>query len=102
MGKTAPKPGELQGARARGDPKRPLIAKFLRYQEKELIRRSAVALKGTSFGLGEQFPKEIHKRRKTLYPVFKRAKQERKKPSIVKDKLYINGSLYRTLAEDML
>ena len=74
---------------------RPLIAKFLPYHDKENIRKSAYKLSGTNIGIGEQFPKPIHEARKRLYPIMKRAKQEGHKASLVKDKLYINGQLYK-------
>ena len=74
---------------------RPLIAKFLRYHDKENISKSAYKLSGTNIGIGEQFPKPIHEARKQLYPIMKRAKQEGHKASLVKDKLYINGQLYK-------
>ena len=46
--------------RKRGDGKpRPIVTKFLRYRDKEFIRKSAYLLKGTKFGIAEQFPKEI-------------------------------------------
>ena len=46
--------------RKRDDGKpQPIVAKFLRYQDKEFIRKSAYLLEGTKFGIAEQFPKEI-------------------------------------------
>ena len=54
---------------------RPIVAKFLRYQDKEYIRKSAYLLKGTKIGIAEQFPKEIAEARKKLYPVMKKSKK---------------------------
>ncbi|CAB3992748.1 unc-13-like C [Paramuricea clavata] len=81
------------GRNRRGNP-RPIVVKFLRYPDKELVKRSASKLKGTSIGIGEQFPKDIADIRKSLYPVLKKAKEEGNKVKLVKDKLYINGQLY--------
>ena len=48
--------------RKRDDGKpRPIVAKFLRYQDKEFIRKKAYLLKGTKFGIAEQFPKRLPK-----------------------------------------
>ena len=74
---------------------RAIVAKFLRYQDKEHIRKSAHLLKGTNIGITEQFPKEIADARKALYPVFKKAKKEGNMALLIKDKLFINGQRYR-------
>ena len=74
---------------------RPLVAKFLRYQDKEFIRRSAHLLKGTKISIAEHFPKEIAEKRKTLYPVLKQARRDGQKAVLIKDQLIINGQLYR-------
>ncbi|XP_062609263.1 protein unc-13 homolog C-like [Saccostrea cucullata] len=73
---------------------RPIVAKFNRFPQRELIRKNAFKLKGTHLSIGEQFPKEIQERRKGLYPIYKKAKEDEKKASLVKDKLYIDGELY--------
>ena len=38
---------------------RAIVVKFLRFQDKEYIRKSAHLLKRTKIGISEQFPKEI-------------------------------------------
>ena len=82
--------------RKRDDGKpRPIVVKFLRYQDKEYVRKSAYLLKGTRIGIAEQFPKEIAETRKRLYPIMKKAKQDGNTAKLVKDKLYINGQRYR-------
>ncbi|KAK3743027.1 hypothetical protein QZH41_003437 [Actinostola sp. cb2023] len=80
--------------RRKPDTTRPIVVKFLRFQDKELIRKNAFKLKGTKIGISEQFPKEIADERKKLYPVMKEAKQKGSKAVMVKDKLYINGQRY--------
>ena len=74
---------------------RAMVAKFLRYQDKEYIRKSAHLLKGTKIGIAEQVPKEIADVRKTLYPVYKKAKTDGNTALLIKDKLFINGQRYR-------
>ena len=71
---------------------RPIIAKFERFKDRELVRAAAPrTLKGKSYGVREQFPKIIEDRRKQLYPEMKRAKLNKEnKVRLVRDKLYIN------------
>ncbi|XP_032236737.2 protein unc-13 homolog C-like [Nematostella vectensis] len=75
------------------DKPRPLIARFLRFQDKESIPRLAYRLKGTNIAVAEQFPKEIAARRKELYPIMKTAKN--KGHEAIMDQLIINGQVYR-------
>ncbi|EDO32578.1 predicted protein [Nematostella vectensis] len=73
---------------------RPLVAKFLRFQDRERVGKNAHALKGTNIGIAEQFPKEIAHERKVLYPIMKKAKKDGHKVHMVLEKLYINGQRY--------
>lgn len=45
--------------------------------------------------VSEQFPPEVEARRKKLYPVLRRAKRDGKSVSLVRDRLYIDGELYK-------
>jgi hypothetical protein len=74
---------------------RPIIAKFEHYKQKELVQRQGRQLKGTNYGLNNQYPKDILERRKHLFPIRKQMMNEGKKAIITVDKLYINGQLYR-------
>ena len=74
---------------------RPIVAKFLRYQDNEFIRKSEYLLKGTKFGIAEQFPKEIAETRRKLHPIMKKAKEDGNAATLIKDKLSINGQRYR-------
>lgn len=40
----------------------------------------------------EQFPEEIEKRRKPLYPLLRQARRDDKKAVLVKDKLFVNDT----------
>ena len=75
---------------------RPLIAKFERYRDKEMVRMAApTALEGTDYGVREQYPVEIEDKRRILYPVmrsFKKNKQN--KVRLIRDKLFINDIEY--------
>lgn len=54
-------------------------------------------MKGSNLGIGEQFPEEIVKIRKQLYPELKRAKDAGKKAKLVCDKLIIEGEIFHKL-----
>lgn len=74
---------------------RPIVVKFTRFPQRELVRKSAFKLKNTDLSISEQFPREIQDRRKQLLPVLKQAKANNRKTVFVKDKLFIDGRLYR-------
>lgn len=74
---------------------RPIIAKFEHYQQKELIKSRGRELKGTKFGLNDQFPREINERRKRLYPVQRQQRKDGRRAFIIVDKLFIDGQLFR-------
>ncbi|CAG2216686.1 unnamed protein product [Mytilus edulis] len=73
---------------------RPIVARFLFRKDLEMVLSSAYHLRGKPFGIKEQFPFEIEQARKKLYPILKKAKQDGKMASLVRDKLFINGKLY--------
>ena len=66
---------ELGGKQDDGKPQ-PIVAKFLRYHNKEYIRKSAYLLKGTKIEIADQFLKEIADARKKRYPVTKKVKMK--------------------------
>ncbi|CAC5423871.1 unnamed protein product [Mytilus coruscus] len=78
---------------------RPILAKFISTKDKEIVLKNGFKLKGTNFGVQEQFPKEIEQKRKTLYPVAKQARREKRKVLLVRDKLYIDGKLFKPNTE---
>ena len=45
---------------------RPIVAKFTYYPDREKVRKAAKNLKGTEFGISEQYPREIMEKRKQL------------------------------------
>lgn len=76
---------------------RPIVAKFNRYEQRETVRKNSYKLSKNNprVSIGEQFPKEIQERRKSLIPKMKEARSQGNRTKLVKDKLYINGNLYR-------
>lgn len=78
-----------------GDNRRaPIVARFLYHVDLEHVLSIANRLKGTQYGIREQFPQEIENRRKPLYPVMRRARQEKRQVTLVRDRLYIDNELY--------
>ncbi|CAG2224523.1 unnamed protein product [Mytilus edulis] len=71
---------------------RPIVCRFKNFKDREQVRYAASALKGTHFGVNEQFPKEINDRRKILWPYFKEAKSQKRKVHLKKDRLFIDGA----------
>lgn len=74
---------------------RPIIAKFEHFKQKVLVQRQGRQLKGTHYGLNDQFPQEILRRRKLLFPIRKTMINQGKKAIITVDKLYIDGHLFK-------
>ncbi|XP_069139338.1 putative uncharacterized protein DDB_G0279653 [Argopecten irradians] len=81
------------GRSANGKP-RPIVARFIYQQDLQYVKSQSFRLKGTSFGIHEQYPGEIEERRKKLYPVLKHNKQAGNDAKLVRDRLYINGRQY--------
>jgi hypothetical protein len=73
---------------------RPIVAKFAYYPDRERVRKESKQLKGTPFGISEQYPKEVMDVRRRLIPIMKKARAEGKEAFLKIDKLYINKQLY--------
>ena len=76
---------------------RPIIARFLRYSDRErVIRQGFIKLKGTSFRVLEDFPKEIIESRRKLLPKLKQAKADGKRAYFSRpmpDRLIVDGKM---------
>lgn len=77
---------------------RPVVVKFHRYTDRELIRNTANdlrdALKRKNRSVKPQMPHDVSVKRKPLYSVFEAEMAKGNRCSFVLDKLYINGRLY--------
>ena len=90
---------EFQRIHRVGKPKqdgpRPIIARFLRYADREMVLHQArKTLKNKHFSVFEDIPKELYKLRKSQSKKFKEAKDRGYKVYFSKkfpDKLYVNG-----------
>ena len=58
------------------------------------MRQSARdTLTGTQYGVKEQFPIEVEAKRRTLYPIMKKARENKEnKVRMVRDRLFINDN----------
>lgn len=79
--------------RQRANP-RPIIAKFSYYKQKERMWRYVKNLKGTKYGIANDYPKEIDNIRKAIYPHLKEAKRDKRKAYFNVDRLIIDGEVY--------
>ncbi|CAG2252061.1 unnamed protein product [Mytilus edulis] len=74
---------------------RPIIARFLYYSDLDMVKKAGRNLRGTFYGVNEQFPPEIEEQRRKLYPIAKQARKEKLKVVMKRDKLYINDKLVK-------
>ena len=78
---------------------RPIVARFTYYKEREMVRSKSFEhadnLKKANLGIGTQSPKEIREARKTLYTIMEQEKAKGNAVKMVRDRLYINGNLYK-------
>ena len=80
----------------KGDRPRMIIARFLRYADRERVMRKAFKLKNTNFTIYDDIPKELIELRKKHMPAFREARKAGKKAVFSKsepDKLFIDGKL---------
>ena len=85
---------------------RPIIIKFLLHSEKMMVWQKRFLLKGTSFIIKEDFPKEIQNSRKVILPLFNEAKQRDRFSKLFAEKVVYKGHTYtytqaKELAEDL-
>ena len=96
---------ELQRVHRMGKPRtgsgngsRTVIARFLRYSDRERVFKCGRKLKDTNFKMFEDIPKELHELRKTQMDKLKKAKKDGKRAYFNKfepDKLFIDGKYVR-------
>ncbi|CAG2187264.1 unnamed protein product [Mytilus edulis] len=85
------------GKRKNGAAKpRPIVVKFRKFEDREMIRSVSNRLKNTNYGISPQYPKEVLERRKKLVPIMLKERKKNKKAYIAGDKLYVNESLEET------
>ncbi|CAC5388880.1 unnamed protein product [Mytilus coruscus] len=70
---------------------KPIVCRFRNFKEREFVRKAASELRGTHFGIREQFPKEVNDKRKELWSHFQEARIQWKKAFFKRDRLFIEG-----------
>ncbi|XP_063418873.1 uncharacterized protein LOC134701668 [Mytilus trossulus] len=78
----------------KGEQTRPILVKFASFDSRDLVKKSAKNLKDSNYGISEQLPVEIQKRRKAKLPTLKRLRDENIKAYFVRDKIYVGGKEY--------
>ena len=76
---------------------RPIVVTFEKFNDRENVRQSAYKLKGSPFGLSEQYPPDILAKRKQLIPILKESLSQNVKAVLVKDKFYIDNDIFDPL-----
>ena len=75
---------------------RPIIAKVSFFKDKQQIKSHIKHLpRGKSFGVADDFPKEVDEIRKELHPVLKQAKRDHKMAFFNVERLIIDKAVYR-------
>ena len=75
---------------------RPIIARFIRYCDREFIFSKARDLKEAGYGISADLPREIVRRRKELGKKLSDARKDGKRAYFSRaepDKLYVDGEL---------
>uniref|UniRef100_A0ABM0MKW0 Uncharacterized protein LOC102801367 n=1 Tax=Saccoglossus kowalevskii TaxID=10224 RepID=A0ABM0MKW0_SACKO len=83
----------LHGQRSRDRP-RGIIARFVRYKDREKVRKSAGNLKDTAYSVREDYSQGVLQKRRELMPLLKQARRDIKRAFLVAEKLYIDGNIY--------
>ena len=81
-----------------GNGSRTIIARFLRYSDRERVFKCGRKLKDTNFKMFEDIPKELHELRKMQMDKLKKARKDGKHAYFSKsepDKLFIDGKYVR-------
>ena len=79
---------------------RPIVARFLYNKDRMMVKGRAFMLRDTPYGIHEQLPQAMEDRRKELYPVMRRLRDEGNRVRMVRDKLIVNGRLYDESLDD--
>ncbi|KAL7394157.1 hypothetical protein ABVT39_021569 [Epinephelus coioides] len=72
-----------------------LVAKFVRFKDKAVVKSFSKRLAGKPFGMNNQFPPEIVARRRKLIPKLKEHRENKDVVRLAVDKLYINGRMFK-------
>jgi len=85
-----------------GNKPRNIIVKFSRFPERQAVWHKRRALDKTKFGIFEDFPDEIQRKRNALKPALRRAIELKKTAYLAVDKLVVDNKVYTTETMDSL
>lgn len=74
---------------------RPTVARFIYLADLDMVLDRANWLWRTGFGVHRQYPAAMDERRGALMPVMRQYPEEGTNVKLVRDRLYVNGKLYR-------
>lgn len=78
-----------------GDKNRPILVKFQSPDVRDLVKKNSKELRETNFGISEQLPIEIQKRRREKLPLLKQLRERDVKAYFVRDKIFVGGREYK-------
>ncbi|KAK3094029.1 hypothetical protein FSP39_023172 [Pinctada imbricata] len=79
---------------------RPIVARFMYSRDRAMVKELSYKLRGTQFAIHEQLPRDMEDRRRQLLPVMHRFRDSGAHARMVRDKLFVNGRLYREESEE--
>ena len=74
---------------------RPIVARFSRFKEREIVRTSARELKNTNFSIREQYPMEILERRRILQDKLTEARDRQLRATLYRDTLRVEDKEFK-------
>ena len=74
---------------------RPIVVKFGKLEDHEMVRSISNRLKGSTFGISPHYPQEVLERRKNFISIMLKERKNNEKAFIKGDKLYVNGELWK-------
>ena len=86
-----------------GTYKRPIIVRFMNYNDRKIVWSKRMLLKNSPISISENFSNKIEQRRQLLYPVLKKAKASTKynKAHLKGDKLVIDNVEYSATTDSL-
>ena len=88
--------------KSRKDKPRPIVVRFEKFKEKQLVTKNGKNLAGTKYGVNDQYPQEIMKKRSQLFPILRKAREKNLKAVMSVYKLFINNILFNPETEHIL
>ena len=83
--------------RSRKDKPRPIVVRFEKFKEKQLVTKNGKNLAGTKYGVNDQYMKK----RSQLFPILRKAREKNLKAVMSVDKLFINNILFNPETDDL-